>query len=306
MTKAPLVSVLMTVYNREAYIEEAIHSVINATYKNLELIIVDDQSTDGSMNIAEKIAKTDGRIKIYYNSKNLGDYPNRNKAASYAKGRYIKYVDSDDYIFPNWFDVMVAAMEKYPEAGIGINKFVRNSNNPGPFYYSSKEAYHVHFFQRQLFNASPLSVIMKRDIFEKLGGFSDLRYSGDFDMWMRMAALSGVIIAEHPLAEWREHGEQEKKKGEDHYLFMGRKIEKKYLMGNSCPLNAGEIKLALHLITISHALRVFKFLIHLKIKTALRLVKNYELTPGDMMMVLWSRIFMGKRFYHKIQNQASK
>jgi glycosyltransferase involved in cell wall biosynthesis len=80
----PIVSVLMTSFNREKYIAEAIESVLASTYKDFELIIVDDVSTDATVAIAEKYAKQDGRIKVYKNQNNLGDYKNRNRAASYA------------------------------------------------------------------------------------------------------------------------------------------------------------------------------------------------------------------------------
>src|SRR5690606_2521559 len=96
----PLVSVLMTVYNREKYIAEAIKSVLASTYQNWELIIVDDQSMDNSVAIAQSFAQKDPRIQVHVNKENLGDYPNRNRAASYAKGKYLKYVDSDDLIYP--------------------------------------------------------------------------------------------------------------------------------------------------------------------------------------------------------------
>ena len=92
--RVPLVSVLMTAYNREKYIAEAIESVLASTYSNLELIIVDDCSKDNTLQIATNYQAKDDRIKVYKNEKNLGDYPNRNKAASYAKGKYLKYVDS--------------------------------------------------------------------------------------------------------------------------------------------------------------------------------------------------------------------
>ena len=81
----PLVSVLITSYNREKYIGDAIQSVLDSTYKNFELIIVDDMSTDNSVGIAKSFEKKDNRIKVYINEANLGDYPNRNKAASLLK-----------------------------------------------------------------------------------------------------------------------------------------------------------------------------------------------------------------------------
>jgi glycosyltransferase involved in cell wall biosynthesis len=82
----PLVSVLMTAYNRENYIVEAIESVLSSTYTNFELIVVDDGSTDNTVNIARGYAHKDDRIKVYVNTKNLGDYANRNNAAKKAKG----------------------------------------------------------------------------------------------------------------------------------------------------------------------------------------------------------------------------
>ena len=99
MEVGPLVSVLMTAYNREKYIEEAIGSVLASTYTYFELIIVDDCSKDKTVEIAKKYERMDERVKVYINETNLGDYPNRNKAASYASGEYLKYVDSDDLVY---------------------------------------------------------------------------------------------------------------------------------------------------------------------------------------------------------------
>ncbi|MEO8414525.1 MAG: glycosyltransferase family 2 protein [Ginsengibacter sp.] len=96
----PLVSVLMTAYNREKYIAPAIESVSASTYNNFELIIVYDGSSNNTVNIAKSFASIDHRVSVYVNEKNLGDYPNRNKAASYAKGKYLKYVDSDVISIP--------------------------------------------------------------------------------------------------------------------------------------------------------------------------------------------------------------
>jgi len=87
----PIVSVLMTSYNREDFIGEAIQSVLNSTFKDFELIICDDGSTDKTVEIARSFEKADPRVKVFINPKNLGDYPNRNQAASHATGKYLKY-----------------------------------------------------------------------------------------------------------------------------------------------------------------------------------------------------------------------
>ena len=116
----PLVSVLMTAYNRANYIALAIQSVLNSTYTNFELIIVDDRSSDNTLEIAKQFGITDDRIKIYSNEINLGDYPNRNKAAGYASGKYLKYVDADDYIYPFGLEILVTSMENFPDAAWGL------------------------------------------------------------------------------------------------------------------------------------------------------------------------------------------
>jgi glycosyltransferase involved in cell wall biosynthesis len=77
MNNGPLVSVLMTAYNREKYIADAISSVLNSTYKNFELIIVDDGSKDATVQIAKQFEAKDERVTVYQNEKNLGDYNNR-------------------------------------------------------------------------------------------------------------------------------------------------------------------------------------------------------------------------------------
>src|SRR5207245_7643788 len=83
---APTVSVLMTAYNREQYIASSIESVLVQTFDDLELVIVDDGSTDGTVEIARHFARQDPRVRVDVNDRNLGDYANRNRAAALARG----------------------------------------------------------------------------------------------------------------------------------------------------------------------------------------------------------------------------
>src|ERR1700710_1673857 len=103
----PLVSVLLTAWNREKYVGEAIERVLATTFTDFELIIVDDASTDGTVDIIRQYAEKDKRIRFYVNEKNIGDYPNRNKVASYATGKYLKYTDSDDVLYAHALQVLV-------------------------------------------------------------------------------------------------------------------------------------------------------------------------------------------------------
>src|SRR5258706_11542994 len=136
---SPLVSILMTVYNREKYIASAIESVIQLQYNNWELIICDDCSIDNSMAIAKQYEGKDKRIRVYKNEVNLGDYPNRNRAASFAKGKYIKFLDSDDLIYPHGLDVMVNAMEQFTEAAFALSHTRPEDIKPYPFMLTPHE-----------------------------------------------------------------------------------------------------------------------------------------------------------------------
>ena len=146
-----MVSVLMTVYNREKYIAEAIESVLASTYQDWELIIVNDRSKDRSVAIANTYAERDERIKVYLNEKNLGDYPNRNQAVGYAKGKYIKYVDADDMIYPHGLEVLVHFMEQFPDAGYGLCSLPQDKFKIFPFVLNPSDAYKRHYFEERLF-----------------------------------------------------------------------------------------------------------------------------------------------------------
>ena len=205
----PKISILTTVYNREKYLVACIDSVLASSYQDWELIIVDDVSTDTSLAIAKSYEKKDPRIKVYVNEKNLGDYPNRNKAASYAKGKYIKYLDADDIIYPHGLEVMVHTMEQFPEAALGISQKVAEDVKPYPFIMLPKEAFRREFLMRGVLGLGPTGTIIRRDVFEKLGGFTGTRYIGDTELWYKIALAYPVVKMEDELIFWRQHDQQQ-------------------------------------------------------------------------------------------------
>lgn len=105
------VSIIVPVYKVEKYLNRCVDSIINQTYKNIEIILVDDESPDNCGKMCEKYAKKDQRIKTYH-KKNGGLSDARNYGLKYAKGEYIAYVDSDDYIEPKMIEILVNAIEK--------------------------------------------------------------------------------------------------------------------------------------------------------------------------------------------------
>jgi glycosyltransferase involved in cell wall biosynthesis len=204
----PEISVLMTAYNREQYISQAINSVLGSTFTDFELIIVDDASTDATVQIAAKF-QTDPRVKLHVNKSNIGDYPNRNRAASFAVGKYLKYLDSDDMLYPHGLQILYEAMVKYPEAGLGL---CRPDSQAGlyPMELSSQQAYIDHFItQTGLLSFGPSFSIIRSDVFRAVGGFSGSRFFGDTEMWLKIAANYPVVKIVMGLIWYRVHEGQE-------------------------------------------------------------------------------------------------
>lgn len=97
----PFISVILPMYNAENFIEETIKTVLNQTYQNFEILIVDDCSNDKSVNIVESLMKEYKNIKLYKNTENLGVAISRNRAVKNSNGRFICYLDADDLWLPN-------------------------------------------------------------------------------------------------------------------------------------------------------------------------------------------------------------
>ena len=106
------VSVIIPVFNKEKYLSTCINSIINQSLKDIELILIDDCSSDNSYTIMEEYAKKDSRIKIYKNSNNIGTGATRNKGIKIAKSDYISFVDADDYISQNLLEINYEAAVK--------------------------------------------------------------------------------------------------------------------------------------------------------------------------------------------------
>ncbi len=112
MKNNPLVSVLIPTYNSVDFVEDTVRSIMNQTYTNIEIVIVDDASTDGTIKILEKLSKEDKRIKLSQNKKNLGITDNMNNGILKCTGKYIAILDGDDWAYPYRIEEQVKLMEK--------------------------------------------------------------------------------------------------------------------------------------------------------------------------------------------------
>lgn len=281
-----LVSVIVTVYNRERYLSETLTSLLASTYHDFELIIVDDGSADGSLQLAKQFAARDSRIQVYANERNLGDYPNRMKAASLAQGRYLKYVDSDDLIYPHSLAIMVESMEQHPDAALGLAHSMPEDEAPYPWKLTSDQAYRKHFLGRGCLSCGPTGAIIRRDAFEAVGGFQpDWGVLSDIDLWYRLAARWQTVLLPPGLVWWRRHAGQEFTG--DHaglvYLQRGYDLAKQALSDPTCPLPDAERVKALRKSRQHFSRRLLSLAFRQnRARAALRLYRDSDLRLMDL------------------------
>ena len=233
----PFVSVLMTAFNREKFIVAAIESVLASSYTNFELVIVDDYSSDKTYEIIQSFAAKDQRIRYYKNEKNLGDYPNRNRAASYAKGYYITYLDSDDELLTDGLKNCIIAMLNFPNASIGMYWGYSEAES---FCLNGKEAVRQHFFKRQMLIIGPGGTVLKRSFFEQIKGYPE-KYGPANDMYFNLEAscYSDIVFFPFSFSIYRQHDMQENK-NEYSYLYNNYLYQKDALIELPLPFSDKE------------------------------------------------------------------
>lgn len=128
MSERPLVSVIIPVYNVEKYLEECVRSLLQQEYNNIEIIIVDDGSTDGSSKLADKLSREDSRIRVIHNS-NLGVSHTRNVGIELSKGEYVCFVDADDYVMKDYITHMLRLAQEYDAEVVAITEMFGNYDN---------------------------------------------------------------------------------------------------------------------------------------------------------------------------------
>jgi len=208
-TPSPTVSVLLTAYNRERYIAASIDSVLAQTFADFELIICDDRSQDTTPAIAEEYARRDPRIRVVVNERNLGDYPNRRRAAAFARGAYLKFHDSDDVMYPHCLETMVRALEREPRAAFALSGGHHWPGGPCPMLLTPKLAYEREFLGTGLFHLGPAGAMFRADAFRELGGFPEAGVASDYLFWLEACAKVNVLLVPADLFYYRIHSGQE-------------------------------------------------------------------------------------------------
>jgi GT2 family glycosyltransferase len=194
-TPVPAISVLMPVYNAEAYVEAAIRSILEQTFADFELIVVNDGSRDGSGEIIARMARAEARI-VPLEQENAGIVASLNRAAGMASGELLARMDADDLALPRRFERQHAAFQARPDlAALGGHAWV--IDQAGRIVGASYVPVGRREILRDIESSSPLihpAAMIRRVVFEQLGGYrSRYETTEDYDLWLRMLDAGYVI-----------------------------------------------------------------------------------------------------------------
>lgn len=205
------VSVCIPVYNAQDYIGETINSIINQSFENFEIIIVDNKSTDKTLEIVEKYY--DSRIKVFKNDKNYGMVKNWNICLKYANGEYIQFVCADDTLERNCLEEKVNFLDKNNDVVLVFNAtniidknnkviMKRKFTNKNKIIDGIKFA--INSFRTRNIYGEPTNVLFRNEYAKKIGEFNEkLSYSPDWEYWMRLSKLGKIGYLNKALSNYR-------------------------------------------------------------------------------------------------------
>lgn len=208
----PLISICIPNYNNAKYLDACLQSALDQEYNNTEIIFIDDNSTDGSLKIAQKYSD---KIKINVNDTNIGQPKNTNKCVELSSGKYLVILHSDDQLLPDFASKLMPLIEQHPEVGMAVGERVI-TNETGvrttiaPFY--NKNCIIPGLKQAKVFMMTsflPCQVLLRRNTFDKIGGV-DERHTVNLDglLWFKCALNGDIAYIQDPVSVYRIHEEQ--------------------------------------------------------------------------------------------------
>ncbi len=209
MNRDPLVSVLMSVYNSDRYLAQAIESILNQTYQNFEFIIIDDGSTDRSLAILQNYAAQDSRIRLA-SRENRGIPKTRNELITQATSELIAVIDSDDIAFPQRLAMQVTFLQQNPEVvWVGgafelIDARGRRLTQIG-MPQSNAEIQQL-LVQGNTSFLHP-GAMVRRSAILQVGGYDEsLPTAHDLDLWLKLSEVGQLANLQEPVVKYRIHG----------------------------------------------------------------------------------------------------
>lgn len=191
-----LVTVIMPAFNSQETLTHSVQSILHQTWQNLELIVVDDHSTDRTYEIARTLAETDNRIKVLRNSINVGPYVSKNRALKLARGSWITGHDADDWAHPQRIEAQIREMNNNPECRASIGQMIR----------MERDGHFSHFARigktsaDGVLRTASISLFLEASfIREKLGYWDSVRFGGDSELIERCRRILGPGFLETPV-----------------------------------------------------------------------------------------------------------
>jgi glycosyltransferase involved in cell wall biosynthesis len=214
--RVPAVSVLLPVYNGVPYLPRSIESVLSQTYGDLELLVWDDASTDGSAELVETFR--DRRIRFFQNPTNRGLFPTLNHAFRTSRAAWVRLWAQDDLMKPTCLEVEAAFRARHPDVGMTYCAYdvidaagsVTRAAPPDstPDVVPSDLAAQIMYYHGSI-TGNIANVTLRRSALEDVGLFrEDLRVSGDFELWVRLSARYPIGFVREPLMALRSHAGQ--------------------------------------------------------------------------------------------------
>lgn len=216
------ISVVMPLFNGEKYVYEAILSLLNQTILPLEIIVIDDCSTDLSYEIVKGLSSENNLIKLYKQTSNKGVSATRNYGISITKGNWIMFLDADDIVKPNLIQSNLELIKRFnqksDENWVLIYSAIEQINSCGEVLNSiqsvqrnCREIFGYEIVRNEII--SPSGVMVNKQTLINVGGFNEkIKYSEDWDLWLRIAQAGGFVYNEKPLIKIRRHNENASKK----------------------------------------------------------------------------------------------
>ncbi len=210
--KPPLVSICIPNYNNAHYLDICLKSALGQTYPRIEIILVDDNSSDNSLEIASQYAD---QIRILKNPTNLGQPQNTNKCVDLSRGEYVVILHSDDFLLPDFAAKLAPLLDEHPDAvmAVGERLLVDADSRQeiiAPFYNGN---YLIPgLSQAKVFMMSsflPCQVLVRRSVFQSVGGV-DVRHIINLDglLWFKCALKGNIAYIQDPVAGYRIHSQQ--------------------------------------------------------------------------------------------------
>ena len=209
----PLVSILMPCFNVEKYVEESLGSILDQTYRNMEIIAINDSSTDNTGDILRRMAEKDSRIKVIENETNLKLIKTLNKGIELCSGKYIARMDADDIALPTRIEKEVEFLEQHKDHDIVSTQFYAfPSENPDKKSLHHNPLRHEELCAYLLFKSGichPAVMIRKR-VFTELGlNFgTEYLHVEDYALWSQALYMTKLANLDEPLLLYRVHAQQ--------------------------------------------------------------------------------------------------